>query len=161
VLNGEGALRSMGSQLQAILGSQMSGATGDFSWLSEVGIDFQRDGSLALNSSKFAAAVAADPAKLTRLFTTAAGTGAQRGFVTRLASSVESMLAPDGLLGDAQSTLHTDVTRMETQASAMQSQLTSTQNRLIDEYSRLNAELVTAQQNQVALANALAGLPAA
>jgi hypothetical protein len=41
----------------------------------------------------------------------------------------------------------------------MQTQLTQTQKRLITLYSKLNADLVVAQQNQVALANALAGLP--
>jgi flagellar hook-associated protein 2 len=161
VLNGEGALRSMSSQLQAILGGQMSAAAGDYTWLSQVGIDFQKDGSLSLNSSTFSAALSADPAKVARLFTTATGTGSQQGFVTQLANSVETMLAPDGLLGDAQSTLQSDMSRMQTQAASMQAQLTQTQNRLIAEYSKLNADMVTAQQQQVSLANALSGLPAA
>ena len=48
---------------------------------------------------------------------------------------------------------------MNTQMTRLQAQLNQTQRQLIKQYSKLNADLVMAQQKQVALDNALAGLP--
>jgi flagellar hook-associated protein 2 len=149
----------LSSQLRSILGSQMSVAPGGPSWLADVGIDFQKDGTLSLNSTKFASALAANPTGVAHLFSSATGTGSQQGFAIRLASSVESMLSPNGVVGGTQTSLQSTISTMNKQITAIQAQLSQTQQRLIAQYSKLNADMVVAQQNQVALANALAGLP--
>ncbi len=160
VLTGEMPMFELSSQLKSILGSQMSGVSASPSWLADVGIDFQKDGTLSLNTSKFSAALSANPSGVAQLFSGVSGTGSQQGFAVRLAASVESMLAPDGLLGGTQTSLQSTISSMDTRITQMQAQLNQTQQQLITQYSQLNADLVTAQQNQVALANALAGLPA-
>jgi flagellar hook-associated protein 2 len=159
VLTGESSMFGLSSQLRSILGSQVSGAAGAPSWLADVGINFQRDGTLSLNTSKFASALAANPTGVAQLFSNATGTGNQQGFAIRLASSVESMLSQTGLIGGTQASLQSTISSMNHRMTQMQTQLTQTQKRLITLYSKLNADLVVAQQNQVALANALAGLP--
>jgi flagellar hook-associated protein 2 len=159
-LTGESSMFELSSQLRSILGSQVSAAAGAPSWLASVGIDFQRDGTLSLNSTKFAAALAANPTGVAQLFSNATGTPSQQGFAVRLASSVESMLSPTGLVGGTQTSLQSSITSMNNRMAQMQTQLTQTQQQLITQYSKLNAAMVTAQQQQVALANALAGLPA-
>jgi flagellar hook-associated protein 2 len=128
------------------------------SWLADVGVDFQKDGTLSLNATKFASALTANPTGVSQLFSNATGTGTQQGFAIQLAASVESMLAPNGLLGGTQTSLQSTITTMNNRTAQMQTQLTQTQQRLITQYSKLNADLVVAQQNQVALANALSGL---
>jgi flagellar hook-associated protein 2 len=158
-LTGETPMFQLSSQLRSILGSQVSGVSGGLSWLADVGIDFQSNGTLSLNTTKFGAALSANPTAVTQLFSKASGTGNQQGFAVQLASSVESMLAPNGLVGGTQTSLQSTITTMNNQVTEMQAQLAQTQQRLIAQYSQLNADLVTAQQNQVALANALAGLP--
>jgi len=161
VLTGESSMFELSSQLRAILGSQVSGVSGGISWLADVGIDFQRDGTLALNSTKFASAMAANPGGVAKLFSNATGTPSQQGFAYRLSTTVESMLSPTGLVGGTQTSLQSSITSMNDRIAQMQTQLSQTQTRLITQYSKLNADLVTAQQEQVNLANALAGLPAA
>ncbi|MBV8211455.1 MAG: flagellar filament capping protein FliD [Burkholderiaceae bacterium] len=160
VLTGQTPMFQLSSQLRSIIGSQMSGVSG-LSWLADVGIDFQNDGTLSLNSTKFSAAVASNPSAVSKLFSNAIGSGNQQGFAVRLASSVESMLAPNGLLGATQTSLQSTISTMGDQITAMQTQLNQEQQNLTAQYSQLNADLVTAQQNQTALANELAGLPMA
>lgn len=53
VLQGEAALRSVESQLRDALNTSLRFAGGGLSTLSEIGISFQKDGSLAFDSSKF------------------------------------------------------------------------------------------------------------
>jgi flagellar hook-associated protein 2 len=159
-LTGEAPMFELSSQLRSILGSQVSGVSG-LSWLADVGIDFQRNGTLSLNTTKFASALSANPNGVAQLFSNTSGTGNQRGFAVQLASSVESMLAPNGLVAGTQTSLQSTIGTMNNEITRMQAQLNQTQQALIQQYSQLNANLVTAQQNQVALANALAGLPPA
>jgi flagellar hook-associated protein 2 len=160
VLTGETSMFELSSQLRSILGSQVSGVSG-LSWLADVGIDFQSNGTLSLNTTKFASALSANPSGVAQLFSKATGTGRQQGFAVQLASSVESMLAPNGLVAGTQTGLQSAISTMSNKITQMQTQLTHTQQQLIAQYSKLNADLVTAQQDQVALANALSGLPPA
>jgi flagellar hook-associated protein 2 len=157
-LTGDSSMFALSSQLKSILGSKMTGASGGVSWLADVGVDFQKDGTLSLNAGKFASALAANPTGVAQLFSNATGTGSQKGFAIQLASSVESMLSPNGLLGGTQTSLRSTITTMNNRVTEFQAQLSQTQQRLITQYSKLNADLVVAQQNQVALANALSGI---
>ena len=160
-LTGEAPMFELSSQLRSIIGSKMTGASGGLSWLADAGVDFQSNGTLSLNSSKFASALSANPNAVAQLFSNVTGTGSKQGFAIQLASSVESMLAPNGLVAGTQTSLQSTISTMGNQITRMQTQLSQTQQQLIAQYSKLNAAMVTAQQNQVALANALAGLPPA
>ena len=158
VLTGDVTTLEIGSQLGSILGSQLSGGATGYSWLANVGIDFNQDGTLTLNSTTFSNAVAANPSAVAQMFTSVSGTGSQQGLATRLNTAIASMLSPTGLLTGAQSGMQSNISRMNKQITQVQGQLSQEQTQLIAQYSRLNASLVTAQQEQVALANALAGL---
>lgn len=90
VLIGDATFRSVQSQLRNSLSSAIQGAASGLSVLSDAGISFQKDGTLALNSSKLATALA-DPTKdLSRLFVTSSdGTV---GFGSRINSLVSTMI---------------------------------------------------------------------
>lgn len=66
-LQGENALRSVQSQLRSVLGGVL-GSGGSYSRLSDVGITFKKDGTLALDSSKLSIAIDKDYAKVASLF---------------------------------------------------------------------------------------------
>jgi len=159
VLTGDMTTFEIGSQLSAILGAPLSGGAAGYSWLASVGLDFQQDGTLSLNTTKFSSAMAANPSAVANMFTSASGTGSQQGFAVQLNSAITSMLGPNGLLSGAQAGLQSTISRLGQQISQQQASLSQEQTALITQYSNLNASLVVAQQQQVALANALAGLP--
>jgi flagellar hook-associated protein 2 len=160
VLTGDVSTNQITSQLGSILGSHLSGGAAGYSWLANVGIDFNQDGTLSLNSTTFANALSANPSAVSQMFTSVSGTGSQQGFATQLNNAITSMLSPNGLLTSAQTSTQSTITDMNTQISAMQKQLNQEQTQLIAQYSQLNASLVVAQNQQTALANALASLPA-
>lgn len=66
-LQGENALRSVQSQLRSVLGGVL-GDGGSYSRLSDVGIKFNKDGTLALDSTKLTTAIDKDFAKVASLF---------------------------------------------------------------------------------------------
>ncbi len=69
VLTGDSTLRSIQSQLRGIFNTPLSTAGGGLSTLSEIGITFQADGKISLDSSKLSSAIN-DPTKdVSTLFT--------------------------------------------------------------------------------------------
>jgi flagellar hook-associated protein 2 len=112
-----------------------------------------------LDSNAFSNALTANPNAVSQMFTSVSGTGSQQGFATQMNNAITSMLSPTGLLTGAQNASQANIKDMNTQLAAMQAQLNQEQTQLITQYSQLNASLVTAQQQQTALANALSTLP--
>jgi len=162
VLNSETLLRQLQSGLRGIVGSAMTPASGtDFKRLSEVGVEAQVDGSLSLNATKFDAALKADAGKVARLFTASTGTGTQLGFAQRLMAQVKLVSDPNSALDQRQSALRDAIKRLDSQQEQVEARLALTQARLTRQYSALDALVSTRQQQSAALANALAGLPAA
>jgi flagellar hook-associated protein 2 len=160
VLNSEGLLRSLQSGLRAIVGSAMAPASGtDFTRLSEVGVEVQTGGTLALKASKFDAALKADAGKVERLFSTATGTGNQLGFAQRLLEQVKSFADPSGVLDLRQTALRDTIKRIDQQQEQLQVRLDLIQARLVRQYSALDALVSSRQQQSDALTNALASLP--
>ena len=57
ILQGDSTVRSLQSQLRNALGSPIAGASGELSTLSQIGVSFQKDGSLGLDSTKLNSAI--------------------------------------------------------------------------------------------------------
>ena len=160
VLNSETLLRQMQSGLRSIVGSAMTPAAGtDYTRLSEVGVEIQGDGTLALNASKFNAAVTADAGKIERLFASATGQGTQLGFAQRILAQVKSVADPTGALDMRQTALRDSIKRIDQQQEQMEVRLALIQQRLTRQYSALDALVASRQQQSNALTNALASLP--
>lgn len=70
-LNGDAAVRTIQTQLRSVLGSSL-GSGFNLKTLSEVGVSFQRDGSLALDSSKLSAALTSNADDVEALFASSA-----------------------------------------------------------------------------------------
>ncbi len=68
VLNGDPAVRSLQNQLRAIFNQPLGGTGSSLRTLSDVGISFQRDGTLLLDATRLNRAMAANPGKIAGLF---------------------------------------------------------------------------------------------
>lgn len=162
VLNGESTVRAIQSQMRTMVGAAMTPAqSGDFTVLSEIGIETQRDGTLSLNATKFNTA-AADPAKLSRLFTTTSdSTDAARGFGVRLKNFADAMVGTDGLLPARAKGLQDQITALGKEQNRLNDKLTVTEQRLRKQYTALDVQLQRMQGSSASLANALSQLPGA
>jgi flagellar hook-associated protein 2 len=159
VLNGDSAVRSVQSQLRALLGSQMSAANGDFSTLTSVGIEIGKDGTLSLSASRFEAALA-DPAKMSRLFTTASDASeSARGFGVRFEALGKLIAGPGGLLPGRTSSQQSQIDAIAKQKIRLNDRLDDIEKRLRLQYASLDAQLSRMQGTSSSLANALSQLP--
>ncbi len=68
VLNGDPAVRSLQNQLRAVFSQPLGGAGADLRSLSDIGIAFQRDGTLSLDATKMNRVMAANPGRIAGLF---------------------------------------------------------------------------------------------
>lgn len=68
ILTGDATVRSLQNQLRGLLGTTVAGVGSEFSTLSSVGIGFQRDGTLAVDTSRLNRAIENNPDDIARLF---------------------------------------------------------------------------------------------
>ncbi len=159
VLNGDTSMRSLQSSLRSMALGTRTAASGELTRLADVGISFQRDGTLKLDDTTFGQALAADSGKVARLFTTTSTTDAEQGFAVRLGALVKGFTDVTGLITTRQQSLQASIRDLTNRQTAMQDRLDRIKERLTTEYSKLDALLASRQAQSDALANALAGLP--
>jgi flagellar hook-associated protein 2 len=162
VLNGDGAMRTLHDQLRAVLRSTMSAAnSGDFTRLSEVGLEVGRDGSLSLNATRFEAALA-DTARLERLFrATHESDDSARGFGVRLENLAKAVVGTEGLLPARARGLRSQIDSINKQEDQINQRMVLIEARLRKQYTALDAQLARMQSTSSSLANALNQLPGA
>lgn len=86
ILQGETSVRTIQSQMRALLGRPLTGGT--YSNFSQIGITFQRDGSLALDSGKLQSALAASANDVAAVFSsTGKATDSLVNYVSSTAST--------------------------------------------------------------------------
>jgi flagellar hook-associated protein 2 len=159
ILTGDSPTRNMVGSLQGLLGSQWQTTGTGPSFLAQIGVSTNADGTLALDATKFQSALSANPSGVAAMFTTASGTGTAQGFAVQIANAVQQLEGSNGPLGSVQANLQAQVVYMNNQQASMQASLSQTQDTLTKEYSALNAEISQAQAQQASLTNQLASLP--
>ena len=160
-LNGDFGVRSLQAQARALASGAMNAAGGDYTRLSDVGIEMQKDGSLSLNNTKLDAALA-DPAKLARLFTTPnAASENARGFGMRFEALAAQLVGTDGLLPARTKGLQSQIDALSKQEVRINARLAQTEARLRKQYAALDVQLQQMQGTSDSLANALRQLPGA
>lgn len=102
-LSGDSTLRLVENQIRSMLGSS-AGAGGAFSYASQVGISFEKDGSLSFDSTELSDALAEDLTGVAELFA-----NDDQGFAFRLDGLLESMLDADGLIDAREDGLNSSV----------------------------------------------------
>lgn len=75
ILNGEASVRAIQTQVRAVLTSSVAGGASAFSRLSEIGVTLQKDGSLAVDSTKLSSALSKNFGDFAGLFAAAGKSG--------------------------------------------------------------------------------------
>lgn len=161
-LNGDASVRTLQNQMRGLVRSSMTAAnTGDFTRLSEVGIEVGRDGALSLNAARFEAALT-DTDKLARLFRTASDSQDDaRGFGVRFENLAKAIAGTDGLLPARTRGLQAQIDSINKQEDQFNQRLIQVEARLRKQYTALDSQLARMQGTSNSLANALSQLPGA
>jgi len=155
-LTGDSSLRSMQARLRATLTAQVTGTTGGLDRLSQVGIGFQRDGTLALDATVLEQALA-DPAKdLSQLF---AASGAVNGIAAQIDTLVTGYTETQGLIADRTDGLQGSIEVLDRRAEAMQFRLDAIEARYRAQFTALDRLISSMNQTSAFLTQQLASLP--
>ncbi|HEX7157004.1 MAG TPA: flagellar filament capping protein FliD, partial [Burkholderiaceae bacterium] len=154
VLNGDGAVRSLQQQAQSLIGASVAGGSGDLQYLSQVGLQVQKDGTLTLDNATFNSA-AANPAKLARFFTNPSTVAGSQGLGLRLQSFADQAASSAGIVQSDTKGLQSQVADLKRREDDENTRLAMIQQQLTTQYSALNAQLAQMQQISASLASEL------
>lgn len=129
-LAGDGTVRLMQDQLRGILMTPASGGT--LTSLSQVGVSYQADGTLKLDSSKLSSAMANNFSDVTNLFSSATG------YVTRLDAWATSVVQTGGLIDTRTQSLNTFIKGYTDKIAKLEARMVILQKQYTTTYSNLN-----------------------
>lgn len=134
-LNADGSVRMIESQMRSVFYSAVAGAPSGSSRLSDFGISFQSDGTLAVDSTKLSAALA-DPNKdVSKLF---ADNGTVKGYAAQMSALITSLNRSDGLIAGRVDGLNTSIKNISNQKEALELRLTQVEKRYRAQFTALD-----------------------
>ncbi|MEN3111411.1 flagellar filament capping protein FliD [Uliginosibacterium paludis] len=152
-LNGDGTARNLQLQIRSILGG-VSGS-GSYSTLSSVGISFQKDGSMALDSSKLQKALDNPDVDVAAIFVKdSSGTG----IASKLGSSIATMLGTGGMVTARTDGINATIKSMDKQIDTLTDRLTSIEKRYRAQFTALDTKVASLNSTSTFLTQQLAAL---
>lgn len=119
-LVGDSVARLAMTRLRSLLTASVTGGTGDPQTLTEIGIAFQTDGTLAVTSSKLEAALNGKAAGVANLL---AGTKAAPGIAAQVGTAIDGFNAADGLFKSATDGASAGLRRLGKDIESMQDRI--------------------------------------
>jgi flagellar hook-associated protein 2 len=114
--------------------------TGSLSSLTDLGIEFQKDGTLTLNSSDLSAALAADLGSVEELFA-----DDDQGYAFRLDALMDDVLASDGMIDSREDGINSRVNRIQDSIESMGLRLEKVESRLFAQFSAMDSLVANLQ----------------
>ncbi|WP_050476047.1 flagellar filament capping protein FliD [Herbaspirillum rhizosphaerae] len=167
-LASESSVQSMMTQLRNALLASVAGGNG-ISSLTDIGIGFQKDGTLALDASKLSTATTNNFAGIANLFTSTSGTNADgtpnttgtNGVLTNLQTLVNGFLADGGIIDTKTKGLQASLKINSDRQTAINTRLSTMQDQYTTQFNALNVTLASMATTQSYLTQQLANLPKA
>ncbi len=148
LLEGDGSVLQTQSNLSNLLSSQLFG-NGSIQSLAELGVTFNQDGMLSLDTDQLQNELASNPQAVQQFFTTS-GTGLSdkvSGLIDQLAGPTNS------LLGNDIDAINATITSNQTRLATLNAKLTADQTRLTDEFTNMEVVVSQLQSNLQALSS--------
>jgi flagellar hook-associated protein 2 len=153
VLNGDAAANSIMNSLRQELGKAV-GATdaGGLTRLSDIGVSFQRDGTLAVDDTKLQKALDGNFDNVTKLFSSASGFG------TRLSKLTADMVGTTGAISNRTVGLKNTIDSIGKSEDAMEDRLVLTEARYKKQFTALDVSMSKMQNTSTYLTQQLAAI---
>jgi flagellar hook-associated protein 2 len=157
VLTGDSTARNIQSQLSSLVQAEVTGVAGGIGRLSDIGISVQKDGSLALNASKLASALA-DPSKnVGALFNQT--TSGNTGIAVRFRGLLEGFIGVDGVITSRTDGINTSIKSVRKRTDDMNRRLAQIETRYRAQFTALDTLVSSMQKTSQYLTQQLANLP--
>jgi flagellar hook-associated protein 2 len=160
LLQGESAVLAMQRQLKSVFNEGMTGVGISFVGLSQIGIAFQRDGSLTVDSTRLSAAMEEDYAGVANLFAATGETGvpSSQGVARRLDSLIGDMLDFDGLLTNRTDGISDSLRLLDKRRDDLERRMEQIEQRYRSQFASLDSLVGQMMQTSNYLTQQLAGL---
>jgi flagellar hook-associated protein 2 len=153
-LAGDLSIRTLQSQIQALTSATVTGL-GNVRTLADLGVKTNRDGSLTIDDSVLATAIARDPAAVNEMFSTAStGIGA---LTSTLATNYTR--PTDGILTTRSTSLASKATDMAQQATRLQAQLDAYRSLLVAQFTAMETLIGNLKNSGTYLNSIGSGMP--
>lgn len=157
VLTGDSTVRSIQSQLSSLVGAAVTGMAGGISRMSDVGIAMQKDGTLAVDSSKLSAALADTTKDVNSLFTQT--TSGNQGIAVRFYNALDAIVGSSGLITSRTNGINSTIKDIQKRADALQLRLTDVEKRYRTQFAALDTMVASMNKTSSYLSQQLANLP--
>ncbi|MDH3637354.1 MAG: flagellar filament capping protein FliD [Gammaproteobacteria bacterium] len=141
------------SRLLSVLGSPVSGASVNFSYLAEVGVSLQKDGNLALDRERVESTLNTDFRGFAQLFA-----DSEQGFAVRLDALAQGFLDSNGIIDAREDGLNERLEDIDDSRATIERRLESTEERIRAQFAALDSLLGRMQQTSDFLTQQLIGL---
>lgn len=143
-LVGDSTLRNLQTRIRQALTTPQSGGADDMKVLSEIGVSFQKDGTLAVDATKLDKAMANDTEGVSRLF---AGTGVgNTGYGKQIDALVQDLTSTGGALKTAQDGITKTIKGLDAQYDQVQARVDATVARYRAQFTQLDV-LINSMNN--------------
>jgi flagellar hook-associated protein 2 len=137
ILQGDSLARSVMAQIRAELGSQVTGLSGDYKSLADVGISIDKSGVMTLNQATLKTALNTAPSDVAGLFSTSTVNGVSvEGIAEKLETLMEGFLVTGGVFDSRNTSLSAQLTEITDDRTSLTRRMQSLEDRL---YAQLNA----------------------
>lgn len=153
-LQGNSLLLNLDSKIRQEFSTQISGLDGDLSYLFEIGLSFDRDGVLSLDTAELSDAITSDFDNVAALFSNSGN-----GLVTRLNGLLDGYTQADGIIDTRTDGLDSQIESLDDQIDNYEYRLTQIEHRYRDQFTALDITLSQLQTTSSYLAQQLANLP--
>ena len=140
-LQGDSTAVNLQSAMRRLL-SGPGGEGGEFTSLSQMGIAFQKDGTLKIDDTKLDKALK-DPDSMSKFFTADVADASQDGFAVRLKDFTSGLLATGGTFSTKDETLKNALKRNTADQERQTARVTAYEARLRAQYSRLDTQMAS------------------
>lgn len=135
-LKSDSTLRSIEASIQDVLNTPPAGLTTSYTYLSQIGVSIQKDGTMKLDSSVLDDAIAADFNGIAEVFA-----NDDQGYVYRLDARLDDLLASDGLIDSREDGIKASQKTLTTRIDSMEYRLELVEKRYRSQFTALDTLL--------------------
>lgn len=143
-LMGDSTLRNLQTRIRQALTTPQAGGADDMKVLTEIGVGFQKDGTLAVDQTKLDKALSTNLEGVSKLF--ASATGSTDGYGKQLDKLVDDLTKSGGTLKVATDGITTTIKQLDEQYDAMQTRVDATVDRYRKQFNQLDV-LINSMKN--------------
>lgn len=157
-LAGDSSTRSIQQALRSIFNTAVSGAPSDQSRLTDIGISFQKDGSLAVDTAKLKTALTNPNVDIANVF---AKTTSTTGYASQINTTITGMLATGGVVTSRTEGINATLKSIENQKTALSDRLAKIQKTYLAQFNALDSTIASMNSTSSYLTQQLAAMTAA